>query len=103
MTDLQKAAQRVIKAMGEGQATLTLLGVELLTLQKENARLREALAELTSHLDTYHDATEKKAWVRALLDYHLPEARAALSGDERDQAAENRAAIAEQEHGWREA
>ncbi len=44
--------------------------------------LRAALAELVEHLDTYHDAAEKKAWMRALLDYHLPEARAALAASE---------------------
>lgn len=50
-------------------------------LRDEVTELRAVLGELLAHLDDYHAATDRKAWVRALLDYHLPEARAALRGD----------------------
>lgn len=98
-------------------------------LEAENARLREArdeAAELRAALRTLiHDLEAlmeeshlslydgdgwlvSTSWGKVLQggkDEYLSNWREAkrLAGGERDLAAENRAAIAEQEHGWREA
>lgn len=67
------------------------------TLEAENARLREALTGLYQALRERHHGRMPDD-VRVAYE----QAAAALAGEERDQATENRAAIAEQEHGWRE-
>ena len=86
-------------------------------LEAENARLREALEAVLNadHRGVYDAAFRREAAAQAEalvapgLNAAEREARALTaihhrySTDERDPAAENRAAIAEQEHGWREA
>lgn len=67
-------------------------------LEAENARLREALSGLYQALRERHHGRMPDD-VRVAYE----QAAAALAGEERDLAAENRAAIAEQEHGRREA
>lgn len=41
-------------------------------------RLVEELGDLAKHLETYDPQGDVQAWLRSLLDYHLPQARAAL-------------------------
>lgn len=41
-------------------------------------RLAEELSDLAKHLETYDPQGDVQAWLRSLLDYHLPQARAAL-------------------------
>lgn len=41
-------------------------------------RLAEELSDLAKHLEEHDPQGDVKAWLRALLDYHLPQARAAL-------------------------
>lgn len=41
-------------------------------------RLADELSDIAAHLEAYDPQGDVKAWVRALVDYHLPAARAAL-------------------------
>ena len=41
-------------------------------------RLADELRDIAKHLETYDPQGDVQAWLRSLLDYHLPQARAAL-------------------------
>jgi hypothetical protein len=41
-------------------------------------RLAEELSDLAKHLEEHDPQGDVQAWLRSLLDYHLPQARAAL-------------------------